>query len=90
MNVAIDSRPHFLAPGDDETVAFIMADHLFYANVHANPHASYRFIEEGEGHVVKRPALTSFKEKTDPKKIQTVRRRHLPRECEDGEKAGNA
>ena len=51
VNVAMYSRPHFLAPGDDETVAFIMADRLSYANVQVNPHASYLFIEEGEGYV---------------------------------------
>lgn len=49
VNVAIYSRPHFLDPDDDNTLAFIMADRLSHANVEANPHTAYSFMEEGEG-----------------------------------------
>ena len=84
VNTAIYSRPHFLDPNDENTVAFIMADRLCHANVQANPHASYLFIEEGDGYVGKRLSLTKIKEETDPDKIQAIRRRNLPYECEEG------
>jgi hypothetical protein len=84
VNTAIYARPHFLDPNDDNTIAFIMGDRLSHANIQANPHASYLFMEEGEGYVGRRLSLTRIKEETDAKKIQTIRRRNLPGECEDG------
>jgi hypothetical protein len=84
VNTAIYSRPHFLDPGDDNTLAFIMADRLCHANVGANPHASYLFIEEGEGYVGKRLSLTKIREETDAEKIQAIRRRKLPDQCDEG------
>ena len=84
VNVAIYSRPHFLDPNDDETLAFIMADRLSHANVEANSHAAYLFIEEGEGYCGKRLSLTKVREETDPEKIQAIRRRCLPDQCEEG------
>jgi hypothetical protein len=84
VNTAVYSRPHFLNPEDDGTVAFIMADRLCHANIQANPYASYLFIEEGEGYVGKRLSLVKVEEETDADKIQAVRRRNLPCECEDG------
>lgn len=78
VNTAIYSRPHFLDPSDDNTVALIMADRLCHANVQANPHASYLFIEEGEGYVGKRLSLTKIKEETDVEKIAAIRRRNAP------------
>jgi hypothetical protein len=84
VNTAIYSRPHFLDLGDEDTIAFIMADRLCHANVRANPHASYLFIEEGGGYVGKRLALTKVREETDHEKIQTIRRRNSPDECDEG------
>jgi hypothetical protein len=84
VNTAIYARPHFLDPDDENTIVFIMGDRLSHANVQANPNASYLFMEEGEGYVGKRLSLTKTEEETDPKKIQAVRRRNLPGECEDG------
>jgi hypothetical protein len=84
VNTAIYSRPHFLDPNDDDTLAFIMADRLCHANVQANPHASYLFIEEHEGYVGKRLALTKVREETDQEKIQAIRRRKLPDQCDEG------
>ena len=46
VNSALYARPHVF---DDDTVGFIMADRLSRANLHSNPHASYLFLEEGEG-----------------------------------------
>jgi len=84
VNTAIYARPHFLDANDDSTLAFIMTDRLCHANVQANPHASYLFIEEGEGYIGKRLSLTKIKEETDQEKILSLRRRNLPQECDEG------
>jgi hypothetical protein len=84
VNVAIYARPHFLDANDDETIAFIMADRLSHANVQANPHAAYLFLEEARGYAGKRLTLRRGKEEADPEKIQLVRRRQRPCECEEG------
>ena len=42
VDLAIYARPHII---DDQTVAFIMRDRLSHANVVANPHVGYLFIE---------------------------------------------
>ena len=83
VDAAIYSRPHFL---DEETVAFIMADRLTHRNVTANPHATYAFIENGEGYKGKRLYLTRIGEETDPEKIKAIRRNPLPAECAAGGK----
>jgi hypothetical protein len=82
-NMAVYSRPHFLDPSDEETVAFIMGDRLSHANIQANPHAAYLFIEQGEGYVGKRLSLTKLREETDLEKIRAIRRRNLPPECDE-------
>ena len=84
INMAIYARPHFLDANDDETIAFIMADRLCHANVQTNPHASYLFMEEGKDYLGKRLTLRRIKEENDPEKIQSVRRRQLPYQCEEG------
>ena len=82
VNVAIYSRPHFLGEDDGE-VAFVMNDRLSHDNVESNPRAAYLFIEETEGYVGKRLFLTKTREETDPAKIQSMRRRNLPPECDE-------
>ena len=48
---------------DDETVIFIMFDHLTHKNIQANPFASYLFIEEGtKGFKGKRLSLKKYRE----------------------------
>ena len=84
VNVAVYSRPHFFGEDDGE-VAFIMNDRLSHDNVESNPQAAYLFIEEAEGYVGKRLFLTNIREETDPDKIQSIRRRNLPPECDEGE-----
>lgn len=79
VNVAVYARPHFL---EERTVAFIMADRLSHRNLQSNPHAAYLFIEHGEGYKGKRLHLTKIAEETDPQKIQAMRRRSLPVECD--------
>ena len=83
VDVAIYSRPHFLGD-DDAEIAFIMNDRLSHDNVDVNPHAAYLFVEEGGGYVGKRLFLTKTREETDPGKIQSVRRRDLPPDCDKG------
>ena len=84
VDVAIYSRPHFLADDDGE-VAFIMNDRLSHENIDANPQAAYLFIEETAGYVGKRLFLTKTREEVDPEKIQALKRRKLPPECDEGE-----
>ena len=78
VDAAVYARPHFL---DEQTVAFIMADKLSHRNLQSNPHATYLFVERGEGYKGKRLHLTRVSEETDPQKIQALRRRPLPAEC---------
>jgi len=83
VNAAIYSRPHFLSD-DDGQVAFIMNDRLSHDNVSSNPHAAFLFVEEGGGYAGKRMALMKTSEETDPDRIQSIRRRNLPPECDKG------
>lgn len=78
VDAALYGRPHVI---DDRTIAFIMADRLSHRNLQSNPHATYLFVERGEGYKGKRLHLTKITEETDPQKIQALRRRPLPAEC---------
>ena len=78
-NSAIYSRPHVM---NDGTVAFIMANRRTYANIQANPQASYLFVEEGEGWRGKRLGLTRVREEKDPDVIAQFRRKSYPPEEE--------
>jgi predicted pyridoxine 5'-phosphate oxidase superfamily flavin-nucleotide-binding protein len=84
VNVAVYARPHFLDPEDDDSPTFIMNERLSYANVQTNPNAAYLFIEEGDGYIGKRLALTKTGEEHDQEKIKALRRRNLPDECYEG------
>ena len=72
VDLAIYARPHII---DDQTAAFIMRDRLSHANVVANPHAGYLFIEQAKGYRGLRLYLTRTAEETDPKKVEAMRRR---------------
>jgi hypothetical protein len=51
---------------DEETVTFIMFDHLTHKNIQANPFASFLFIEEGtKGLKGKRLSLKKYREDSD-------------------------
>jgi len=84
VNVAVYARPHFLGREGEDTPTFIMNERLSYANILANPHAAYLFMEETGGYVGKRLFLTKKREETDPERIQSVRRRNLPPDCDEG------
>jgi hypothetical protein len=70
VNAAIYGRPHFMG---QDTLAFIAADRLTHANLHANPSAVYLFKENGsyEG---KRLYLTRTREEKDSPLIEEIRR----------------
>ena len=72
VDTAVYARPHVTA---DDRLSFIMADRLSHANVLANPHASYLFVEEGPGYRGKRLYLTKIGEDTDREVIDSLRRR---------------
>jgi hypothetical protein len=71
VDLALYGRPHVV---DEQTVAFIMADRLSYANVSANPQAAYLFVERGPGYKGRRLYLTKTAEESDPKQIKAMRR----------------
>jgi len=79
VDAAVYARPHVI---DEETVAFIMADHTSHGNLQSNPHAAYLFMEDGGAYTGKRLYLTKVGEESDPEKIRALRRRPLPKECE--------
>jgi len=88
VDSAIYARPHVL---DENTVAFIMGDHVSHNNVESNPHAAYLFLEHGrgegtEGYNGLRLYLTKTGEETDPKKIDAVRRKERKEESYAGKK----
>ena len=71
VDLAVYARPHV---ADDGAVAFVMADRTSHANVAANPHAAYLFVEQGPGYKGTRLHLTRTHEETDPERIEAVRR----------------
>jgi hypothetical protein len=88
VDSAIYARPHVL---DENTVAFIMGDHLSHDNIESNPHAAYLFLEQGQGegpggHNGLRLYLTRTGEETDPRKIDAVRRKDRKEEQYAGTK----
>ena len=72
VDLALYARPHVL---DEDTVAFIMGDHLSHDNLASNPHAAYLFVERGETYNGLRMYLTRTGEETDPQKVEAMRRR---------------
>ena len=75
VNAAVYARPHFMDAGDENTVAFIMADRLNHANIQANPHAAYLFVEEGQGYKGKRLHLTKMREESSEELVAAICRR---------------
>jgi len=72
VDAALYARPHFV---DENTAVFIMGDRLTHKNLVSNPHATYLFIESGEGYDGKRLYLTKKREEEDPEFIDGLRRR---------------
>lgn len=82
VDLAIYSRPHFI---DEQTVAFIMREHLTYQNLKSNPNAAYMFVEKGPGYKGKRLYLTKICEEDDPEIIETHRRRHCHKDSKNSD-----
>lgn len=82
VDVAVYARPHF-SEEDEDTLTFIMNDHLSHANLRSNPHAAYLFREEGGGYRGRRLYLTKLSEETDPERIAAFRRRCTAEECDE-------
>ena len=75
VDTAVYSRPHFM---EDGTLAFIMKERLSYANLMANPFASYLFIEAGSGYKGKRLYLRKVAEEKETERLYRLRRRISP------------
>ncbi|MFO8083683.1 MAG: pyridoxamine 5'-phosphate oxidase family protein [Desulfobacterales bacterium] len=80
VDVAIYARPHVM---DDGSLAFIMRDRLTHANLQANPHAAFLFIEESAGFKGKRLFLTKMREEENSPLIQELSRRSYSSESEN-------
>ena len=76
VNTAIYARPHV---EEDGNVAFIMTERRAYANLQANPHASYLFKEQGDGFAGLRLLLRRTREEKDEARIKELMRRSYPR-----------
>jgi hypothetical protein len=74
VDAAIYSRPHILA---DQTLAFIMRDHLTHHNLVSNPYATYLFMEDGHHYRGIRLFLKKIREDADPDLIAQMTRRFL-------------
>ena len=85
VDTAIYSRPHV---EDNDTVAFIMREHLTHKNLQETAHANYLFLEEGNGYKGVRIFMTKIDETNDSELIQSMTRRHLTPEedCKKGPK----
>lgn len=80
VNSAIYSRPHVAGK---EEVTFIMLDRRSHANLMANRHACYLFLEEGHSYQGLRLYLTFLEENTDQELIRSMSRR--PKRPDEGE-----
>ncbi len=69
VDAAIYERPNFM---DDETLAFIMTDHLSHKDVATNPHAAYLFMESTTHGRGKRLYLTKVREERDSEAIRRL------------------
>ncbi len=69
VDAAVYEEPNFI---DDETVAFIMPDHLSHKDLDSNPHAAYLFVESGSKGKGTRLYLTKIKEEKDSESISRL------------------
>ena len=80
VDAAIYSRPHFLEEG---TLAFIMRDRLTHHNLQSNTHATFLFLEEGQGYKGRRLYLKKVREEENPELIQKIKHRKYSDENEE-------
>ena len=72
VNAAVYARPHFF---DDDTIAFIMRERLTHTNLKINPHATYLFIQSGQGYSGKRLYLTKQREEINDELVASICRK---------------
>jgi len=75
VDVAVYGKPYF---GEEETVAFIMAERLSHHNLQSNGHAAYLFWESGGEHQGKRLYLTMIKEEKDTELVEKIMKEVYP------------
>ena len=80
VDAAVYARPHVTEEGH---LAFVMTNRLTHANLQANPHAAYLFIEEGPGLKGIRLLMTKVREEDDADVIASLKRRAYAREEEE-------
>lgn len=83
VDAAIYARPHIL---EDGTAAFIMLDKLTHKNLQTNPHATFLFMEKGEGYKGVRLFLKKLREETDPELIESLSRHGVSQDYMQGSK----
>ncbi len=69
VDAALYERPNFI---DNETLAFVMTDHLSHQDLGSNPHAAYLFMESGGHGQGTRLYLTKIKEEQDDAAIDRL------------------
>jgi hypothetical protein len=72
VDAAVYARPHIM---ENDTLAFIMAEHLTHENLKTNPWAAYLFMESNKEYTGKRLYLKKTKEEQNDKLISEICRR---------------
>ena len=72
VDLAIYAKPYVI---DDSTIVFVMRERLSHQNLKSNPHATYMFVEKGEGYTGKRLYLTKAQEETNTSLVEEFRKR---------------
>lgn len=75
VDAAIFSKPHIIGT---DTIALLMTDRLSHANLQANPHACYLFLEDGPGWQGKRLYLKKLGEERNSELARSLIRRTDP------------
>jgi hypothetical protein len=78
VDLAIYAKPHVI---DEKTIAFVMKERLSHLNLKSNPHATYMFVEKGEGYTGKRLYLTKLREETNTSVVEMFRQKQ-PEICD--------
>lgn len=72
VDLALYAKPHVI---DENTIAFIMQEHLTHRNLKSNPHAAYMFVEKGPGYNGKRLYLSKIREETNTSVVEMFRKK---------------
>lgn len=80
VDLAVFSKPHVMENG---TVAFIMPERLTHHNLGSNPHATYLFMEDGQGWKGVRLFLRKLRDEKDTELLRSLKRRRY-----DGDEEG--